>query len=505
MKTNKKFNLSVLILVLINYISAQQNSLFNTYAIDPLQLNIAYAGANCTEANLHYRAQWIGMKEAPKVFQVNAHTALGKTTGIGLRINSQNIGLLNNLGVTAGYSYRFKLTDKIKVHLGIGIGWTQAAIKTQKANVIDVDDITLMGTNRQTANGFDSEFGAMVFGEKFKAGVSALHLYNSNPDFTGTNGYKVLPQINSQFSYLFFKDEKIELEPWILNRLTLKGNNVIEGILKVNFLKSFSAGAGYRSGYGLLVLLSAHLSRIKIAYSLDYGANKNAVNLGTSHQIMLGFSLCKGKKKSPEEEKSQPETPPTVATEEPKSEPLVIPEVKPDTTQAIVESVTPPVVEDTKPVIQPESTKVEVPVIPINTPEPIAEPIKQEPKNEVEQPKTEVIKESLPVILAEDVNPIATKVIFTKNSQELTQENLTLLKEIATLIKLKAGNITIVGYASNDGNKARNMDLAINRAKVVKRALINFGVPADRLDLRNGGETANVNPNFEGNRTIRFE
>lgn len=501
---------SIMLLVFIS--AAQQNSLFNTYALDPLQLNIAYSGATCTEANLHYRTQWIGMKETPKVFQVNAHTALGNSTGIGLRINSQRMGLLNNLSATAGYSYRFKIKENIKVHLGVGIGWSQATMNANRAVVIDQQDVTLSGSNRQTANGFDSEFGTMVFTKKLKAGVSVLHLYNTNPDFTGSSTYKILPQINTQASYVFFKDEKIELEPWLLNRLTINGNNVIEGLLKVNFLKSFTAGAGYRSGYGMLVLLGANLSYLKVAYSLDYGVNKNATHLGTSHQVMIGFSLCKSKKKLPEEETTSIETPttPTVAVvEEPKPIPSTEPVVKPDTLKNI-EPVTPQAVEETKPVIQVEPPKVEEPIVETSPQSQLAEPQKVEPAKEiekpiVEEPKKEVVKESLPAILPEDVNPIATKVIFAKNSQILTQQNLSLIKEIAKIIKSKAGNITIIGYASTDGDKAHNIDLAINRAKVVKRALINYGVPADRLDVKNGGETNDVNPNFEGNRTVRFE
>ena len=135
--------------------SAQQNSLYNIYSLDPLQLNIAYAGASCTEANLHYRTQWLGLKEAPKAYQVNAHTALNKSNAVALRVNSQSMGLLNNSGITLGYSYRFMVSRDARIHLGIGAGWSQAAINTQKAIVTDVaKDVTLNNYSRQAANGF---------------------------------------------------------------------------------------------------------------------------------------------------------------------------------------------------------------------------------------------------------------------------------------------------------------------------------------------------------------
>ena len=291
----KYFSLLVIILK-GGVMFSQQASLFNTYSLDPLQLNIAYAGAACNEAHAHYRTQWINMKDAPKALQLNAQSALGKSNALALRVNSQTQGLLNTLGATVGYSYRFRVSQNAKMHLGIGIGWTQAALNAQKAIVVDANDVNLNNNNRQSANGFDSEFGAMIIGNKLKAGVSVLHLYNTNPDFSGSGSYKTLPQINSQLSYVFHKNQKIEIEPWLLNRYTLKGNNVVEGMLNFNFIKTLTVGAGYRSNYGLIALLGAKIGGLKMAYSFDYGTGKNSVNLGTSHQVMLGYSFCKNQK-----------------------------------------------------------------------------------------------------------------------------------------------------------------------------------------------------------------
>jgi type IX secretion system PorP/SprF family membrane protein len=469
MASTLKYKLLSLLLVSANFILAQQNSLFNTYAYDPLQLNIAYSGAACTEANLHYRTQWIGLKEAPSLIQLNAHTALGKSNGVGLRINSQKMGLINNLAATAGYSYRFNVNPGTKVHLGIGIGWSQASLLSQNAVVLDDDDLTLNNKTIQTANGFDSEFGAMLVGRKIKAGFSALHLYNSNPDFTGTSQFKLLPQLNTQFSYVFFKDQKIELEPWVLNRLTLKGDNVIEGLLKVNFLKSFNAGVGYRSRYGFLAIFGARFSNINIAYSIDYGVTKNATNTGTSHQVMLGFNMCR--KVKPTEPK--PEEPVVVI------EPTVVP------------------------------TPTVVPEVPVVIEEPKVEPVVVETKTETivkEEPISEpVLPEVLPKLVPEEVNSIAVGIVFSIGSYSISPENDAKIKSLSEVINARSGNVVIVGYASPDGDKHKNDLLAIHRAEVVKKALVKYGVKSERLGVRNGGETESVNKNLEGNRTVRFE
>ena len=285
--------LTIIFLLKGGLMLSQQASLFNTYSLDPLQLNIAYAGASCNEVNAHYRTQWIGMKEAPKALQLNVQSAFGKYNALALRINSQTQGLLNVLGATFGYSYRFKVSETAKVHFGLGIGFTQASLNSQNAIVIDLNDVNLNNNIKQTANGFDSEFGAMLIDNKLKAGISVLHLYNTNPDFNGSGAYKALPQLNSQVSYVFQKDKKCEIEPWIVNRYTLRGNNVIEGIVNFNFIKTLSLGIGYRSNYGAMALVGAKLGNIKVAYSIDYGTSRNAINLGTTHQVMVGYSVCK--------------------------------------------------------------------------------------------------------------------------------------------------------------------------------------------------------------------
>ena len=76
----------LIMLAVARQLCAQQNILFNTWQYDPMQLNIAYAAQECVEANLNYRNQWMGLKGAPTLYQLNAHTPLPKNTGLGCLI-----------------------------------------------------------------------------------------------------------------------------------------------------------------------------------------------------------------------------------------------------------------------------------------------------------------------------------------------------------------------------------------------------------------------------------
>lgn len=471
MKKITRFILSVLAILMGNVVLAQQNSLFNTYSLDPLQLNIAYAGASCTEANLHYRAQWIGMKETPRLMQLNAHTALGKSNALALKVNSQNQGLLNTMQATLGYAYRFRVSETAKVHLGLGLGWTQASLQAQRAVVIDANDATLNNGNRQTANGFDTELGAMLVGEKLKAGIAVLHLYNSNPDFSGSSTYKALPQLNTQISYVFNKGKKVEIEPWLLDRFTLQGTHVLEGMLNVNLANVVTVGAGYRSSYGMMALVGAKAGPVKLAYSFDYGVGKNATARGSSHQVMLGFSIC-GKAKTP---------PPPVATAEPAA-PTPTTAAEPVKEEAPLANETP----KTDAVVT-EDAKTEVP------PQPAAE---------VVAPKEDVL---------ELMNQAAEDVVFDINKSTLDEAGLKKLDDIVALMKRDPSlRVNIVGHTCNLGTDELNSLLSVRRATYVRHQMIKRGAKSQNIDRSKGvgAENAlydNASELQRKNRTIRFE
>jgi len=288
------FYLIGLVFVCGSKLSAQQNSLFNTYIADPLLLNIAYSEDKSGNANLHYRTQWIGLNETPKVIQLNAYQSFGKSSAVALRVHSQTQGLLDLTSVTLGYGYRMKLSETSNLNFGLGLGFSQAVLASSRAVVIDIGDAALNEGNKQVAKGFDTEFGAMYIDPKLKAGISVLHLYNTNPDFSGSSAYSTLPQLNTQVSYIIKVNGKIDFEPCVLARNTIGGNNVYEGVLNFTMMKTFSAGLGYRTNYGMLVLLGFKKDKFKLLYSFDYGLTDNASSLGSSHQIMLGFNYYKG-------------------------------------------------------------------------------------------------------------------------------------------------------------------------------------------------------------------
>lgn len=450
----------VLTLVTCIAVKAQQTSLFNTYSYDLMQLNIAAAGRTCFEANLNYRNQWIGVNETPKLYQLNAGLALGKSSGLGLKVAQQSMGLLKTNNVTLGYAYRIKLNETSKLHLGLGLAWQQNQFASNKAVVLDGNDASL-GTNQALyrSNNLDCEAGALYLGNKLTLGVSAQHLYNSNQNLSSV-GYNLNPQLNIVAAYKFNKGKTIEVEPWLVNRYTINGKNQPEGMLNFCIKQLITIGGGYRLNYGLMGLLGVELGKFKIAYSFDYGSGKTATSLGSSHQILVGFDLCKTKAKKPE-----------------------------------------PVVET--PVVQEEPKKEEPVVV---KEEPVT--IKEEPKKE--EPKIDLEAERLKRETAalNEINVICDGLVFDINKTMLTPDKASELDKMAKLLKDNNLNVTIKGYASKDGNPVRNATLSKTRANYVQNELIKRGVRSSNIHHVGVGDTEevydNANIGLKGkNRTVR--
>lgn len=281
--------------LMVARLNAQQNDLFNTYFFDPLLLNIAYSAEGCSEATLNYRNQWMGIKNSPKLYQVNARLPFEQNAGLGLRLSSQQAGLFNTLKATLGYGYQVKIDARSKVLLGLGVGFTQNTLNTAKATVMDDGDATIITDGKQNAMGIDVEFGAMYLNENFKAGVSVFNLYSKSPDFVAS-AYKALPIINVSASYLLNKDAKVEVEPLLVNRLTVKGTNALEGILNFHTMKLLTFGVGYRTNYGALAIAGIRKGGLTVAYSFDYRIAKSATYTGSSHQVLVGYKVCKARK-----------------------------------------------------------------------------------------------------------------------------------------------------------------------------------------------------------------
>ena len=115
--------ISIIILVFIAVLNfrGQQEAMFTHYNYTPLSFNAAYAGnKETTEVSIINRNQWVGFKGAPITQAINIDAPIKyRNIGIGLSVLNDKIGPLATTSVNFNFAYKFKITKKGIIALGL--------------------------------------------------------------------------------------------------------------------------------------------------------------------------------------------------------------------------------------------------------------------------------------------------------------------------------------------------------------------------------------------------
>lgn len=210
--------------------------------------------------------------------------------GVGLVVNSDQIGPLNDLQASANIAYHFKVGAG-KLSTGLRLGIHSRSINSGDLRVNEKDDQTyqnLLGSSGQIVPDFG--FGVFYTSEKFFAGLSSSHLSEPKFDFSGTKS-----TLNRHYyvtgGYNFDISPSIVLTP----SLNLKYDSKVfqyELSAIAKFDNQFFGGLAYREQDAVSLLLGAYMlkdNRLRITYSLDYTVPSTEAKKPTSHEIMASY------------------------------------------------------------------------------------------------------------------------------------------------------------------------------------------------------------------------
>ncbi|MDO6493093.1 MAG: type IX secretion system membrane protein PorP/SprF [Cellulophaga sp.] len=296
----------ILVILVLDSVSAQQDAQYTQYMFNTLAVNPAYAGSRgqLSIAAL-YRSQWVGLDGAPKTQTLNLHSPIRNSNlGYGVSIVNDEIGdgVVQETYVDGTLSYTLKLAQERKLSFGLKVGFNRLNLDFDKLRKID-DEV--VETNN-IDNRFSPNFGLGFYyhTNKFYFGLSAPnlletdHFDSSNSD--SDDGVQFLSQdkinLYAITGYVFDLNNDLKFKPALLTKVVSGAPLQVD--LSANFLynEKFSFGAAYRWDAAVSAMAGFQVSD-QIMLGLAY--DKETTELGGtqfndgSFEVFLRFELVR--------------------------------------------------------------------------------------------------------------------------------------------------------------------------------------------------------------------
>lgn len=287
---------------------AQQNAQYNQYIFNQLVLNPAYAGTKgILNINAIYSTQWTGLEGSPNTQSFSAETPLFRNMGGGIHIINDAIGAQTQTSFYGSYSYKLKITPKLKLSFGLAMGVSNYTLDGQKLISGDIYDPAIPENYVNRAI-FDSKAGLFLYSRKFYAGLSVSELTSNikksaelivsgqAKHFYLTSGYvfEISPVVKFKPNFLLKEDFKA-LSNIDLNAFFLFYDKYwIGGTFRIgaNVFTSKELDNSLRTRDAVVLMADVNINRnLRIGYS--YTITVSSLSSYPGHEIALGYYISK--------------------------------------------------------------------------------------------------------------------------------------------------------------------------------------------------------------------
>jgi len=281
--------------------------MFNTLTYNPGIAGVS--GMICATAI--NRQQWVGFKGAPSttVFNISAPVSPFKIkSGVGLRVESDNIGFDKDINLSASYSYLLDVGPG-KLGIGINLGMLNKSL-TPKWEIPGGDAHTpasgdpLIPENKESYVAFDAGLGLYFRTDKYYAGLSVTHI--NQPQIKYSKG---LPYISRHYYFttgytIQLPNPSLELLPSLFAFSDGKVTQfTITSLIRYN--KKAWGGVSYRAGDALIGMIGFELfNGIRLGYAYDFTLSDISKSSNGSHEFMVNYCFDLSFGKSPMKYKS---------------------------------------------------------------------------------------------------------------------------------------------------------------------------------------------------------
>lgn len=288
----------ILFVGITNVVSAQQIPLTSQYMFNNYLLNPAEAGSlDYIPITLSARAQWNGIKGAPKTEFFSAHSKLGANNGVGGYVYKDETGPISKKGIQLSYAYHLSINDEAKISFGLAGLLFLHDINSAYLLPGEGDD-ELLNTLKSNVVSHDFNFGIMYYTDKYKVGFSALQLLENKLYSSTTNlsDQKSARHYYLSGEYSFEMNDKIDLVPSTLVKYVAGAPFQFDVNVKALYIKEYWIGVSYRHSAAVVGMLGLDMENFSFGYAYGYSVTDIADYSGSAHEIFLTYRLMKKKK-----------------------------------------------------------------------------------------------------------------------------------------------------------------------------------------------------------------
>ena len=305
--------------ILAGVASAQQQPIYSQYMMNTYLLNPAVAGyQGITDLNLTAREQWLGYGEGPSTYAFSAQTRILKTSfrnrsrliknrvrrrrpsgrvGLGGYVFNDMNGRIRRTGLQGTYAYHIYLRD---TQLSFGASLSAFQFKADVTpedlpNPLANDPLVVMGKANADLSP-DANFGVLVSGDNYYAGISVTSLFQSSIHFglgNSQSAYRLVRHYDILGGYKFQERRSdYGIEPSAMITLTERLSWSIDLNVKGYYKQDYWVGLSFRTTGTIITMLGMNYQQFYFGYAFDYsyGDITSFNNMG-SHELMIGMRL----------------------------------------------------------------------------------------------------------------------------------------------------------------------------------------------------------------------
>lgn len=304
------------LLGMTSMIKAQEYVIYNQYHFHYYLMNPALAGAaECTHFMLNHKQQWVGIKDAPYTTVLSFQSRTRANLGIGAYLYNDRNGYSYQQGGQFSLSYhipmsrgnRYTKSPTLDRQLSFGVSGKFYRYQLDQ-EIIDAANTSGEYLNRKYGIYPNANFGVFYQSYHFFTGLSVTNLIPIKIDMFGDNEpirpFTGMVQLGYDFEagrdWLLEPSAVFKMDQDTRTQLDL-GFRVLQNIDDRDM--SWWAGVILKqnldNGYKPLVLLpnfTVRLGKFRFGYALNLDLNKLVSHSYSTHEIMIGYSLCQTKK-----------------------------------------------------------------------------------------------------------------------------------------------------------------------------------------------------------------